>query len=112
MIIYTSDLSTNETINTLVSIQNTLDAAVECDTLEDPANGRVVLSGTTVGSTADYSCDEGYVLTGGAQRVCQKSRTWSGVAPTCERRLFSSSVLNGFSGLVVVAMVCECIYIW
>ena len=60
------------------------------------------LSGVTVGSTADYSCDEGFMLEGEAQRVCQKSREWSGVAPTCERKLLGYSVLkegtSGFSG--------------
>lgn len=61
-------------------------AAVECEQLEDPDNGNVVLSGTTLGSLATYSCIEGYELNGEEQRTCQMDRTWSGVEPTCDRK--------------------------
>ncbi len=60
-------------------------AAVNCETLDDPVNGQVVLTGVSVGSTADYNCNPGYQLVGVTQRMCEMNREWSGEAPTCER---------------------------
>ena len=45
-----------------------------------------------VSSSAIYSCDTGYTLTGGAfifnfTRVCVTGRRWSGSPPTCQREL-------------------------
>ena len=57
--------------------------ASNCPPLDDPANGRVDVPGTTVGSNATYSCDTGYELDGDKVRTCQMSRTWSGSAPVC-----------------------------
>ena len=58
-----------------------------CDNLLSPANGRVDVSGTTVGSTATYSCDTGYELDGERVRVCQPSGEWTGLEPFCKRKL-------------------------
>lgn len=47
----------------------------------------MVLTGTTVGSTATYSCYPGFVLLGKFNvRTCLNSGEWSGQAPTCRRR--------------------------
>jgi len=56
-----------------------------CPELTDPANGRVMWTGLTPGSTATYSCDEGFVLNGTQIRTCQSDGTWSDAAPTCDR---------------------------
>ncbi len=56
---------------------------IDCGGLEDPDKGRVVLSGTVCGSTATYSCREGYTLVGDNTRTCQKDASWSGQAPFC-----------------------------
>ena len=65
-----------------------LSTVVDCGTLSDPANGQVSHpSGTTSGQIATYSCDPGYNLTGESTRMCQVNRTWSGIAPTCQRKL-------------------------
>ena len=59
----------------------------DCGFLEDPENGVVMLSGNTVGSTATYECDAGYVLVGGEEtRTCQENGQWSGAAPSCIRK--------------------------
>ncbi|MBU6163129.1 MAG: SUMF1/EgtB/PvdO family nonheme iron enzyme, partial [Myxococcales bacterium] len=57
---------------------------VDCGPLSAPLYGRVTTnSGTTLGATATYACDEGYTLTGSGARLCQASGTWSGSAPGC-----------------------------
>ena len=38
---------------------------------------------TTYESTANYSCDTGYNLTGSMTRTCGGNGNWSGTAPTC-----------------------------
>ena len=56
-----------------------------CGPLPPPANGDVdTSSGTTAGSVALYSCDQGLVLTGSAARVCGSDGLWTPAPPTCE----------------------------
>ena len=61
-------------------------AAVECGPLTDPDNGHVDMSeGITFGSTATYTCDTGYTLSGGSQsRTCGADGTWTLSKPLCE----------------------------
>ncbi len=35
-------------------------------------------------TTAFFTCDNGYTLTGGSFRACQNDGTWSGSTPTCQ----------------------------
>jgi len=56
---------------------------VDCGAITDPANGSVSVLKTTYGSTASYSCQQGFGLTGTSSRTCQADATWSGTAPTC-----------------------------
>ena len=59
--------------------------AVDCDSLTDPANGRVdPTPGTTLGHTAIYSCNADYNLVGDSTRTCQRIGQWSGSAPACQ----------------------------
>ncbi len=60
---------------------------VMCDNLSDITNGSVVLSGTNVGSTATYNCENGYFLVGMEQRQCQNNGQWNGTEPYCKRKL-------------------------
>ena len=47
-------------------------------------NGTLSCTGLTPGSTATYSCDMGYELSGGnGSLVCEDDGTWDGPAPTC-----------------------------
>ena len=59
-------------------------AAMNCANLSNPLNGTVVVSGTTVGDNATYSCDNGFLLQGVNRRVCTSGGEWSGSAPTCQ----------------------------
>ena len=66
--------------------------AVNCGTLTNPSNGRVIhTAGTTFRQTANYSCNTGYNLVGNSTRSCQATRRWSGSAPTCLRMLLIHS---------------------
>ena len=60
--------------------------AIECPSLPDPENGRVTLSGNTLGSSATYSCDNGFGLVGKSIRLCLADGTWSEKEPTCESK--------------------------
>jgi len=61
---------------------------VDCNALNDPANGQVNhTSGTTFGETATYSCNTGYNLVGDNTRTCEATGNWSGSAPTCQSML-------------------------
>ena len=59
-------------------------SVVDCGSLQDPENGMVTVTETTVGSTANYSCSgSNYLLVGAAERTCQADGMWSGSAPEC-----------------------------
>ncbi len=61
---------------------------IDCGSLADPVNGQVeISSGTTFGSTASYSCDTGYNLTGSTERTCGADGMWSLFEPVCEGEL-------------------------
>ena len=38
------------------------------------------------GDTVTYTCDAGFELNGDAMRTCQSDGTWTGSAPTCDRK--------------------------
>ena len=38
----------------------------------------------TFGAVVRYTCNEGYILSGQPERVCQGDGYWSGKPPTCE----------------------------
>jgi len=57
--------------------------ASDCGRLKPPDNGDVQLTGTTIGSSATYSCSEGFNLEGDDVRVCLESGQWSGREPVC-----------------------------
>ena len=61
-------------------------SVVTCPDLDDPDNESVNYDDVEVGSTAEYSCNEEFELIGEDSRVCQMNGTWSGEAPTCQRR--------------------------
>ena len=58
-------------------------AATDCGNLANPQNGAVLVTGTTLGSTATYTCEENFSLLGPSIRVCGSDGVWSGRAPIC-----------------------------
>ena len=73
----------------IISSKSLSSAAVICEDLT-LTNGMVMYSDPTipraVSSTANYSCDIGYNLTGVSVRTCAGGG-WDGTAPTCTRKL-------------------------
>ena len=67
-----------------VSLWFVLSIGNVCPLLVAPDNGQVFVRGVTVGSTARYSCQQGFVLRGAADRTCLSQGTWSGREPVCQ----------------------------
>ncbi|KAJ7352852.1 hypothetical protein OS493_033394 [Desmophyllum pertusum] len=60
--------------------------ALSCPALSDPANGAVTLSsGLVKGSTATYTCNNGYTASFATTRDCEADGQWSGETPSCIR---------------------------
>ncbi|XP_074555287.1 sushi, von Willebrand factor type A, EGF and pentraxin domain-containing protein 1 [Halichoeres trimaculatus] len=55
----------------------------ECGTPPSPDHGWVNVTDTSLGSTARYSCEEGYELEGDPVRECLSGRLWTNKAPVC-----------------------------
>ena len=58
----------------------------DCGNVTSIENGNVTYdSGTLFGDRVNYTCNTGYVLTGGnATRECNSTGAWSGTDPTCK----------------------------
>jgi len=79
-------------------------AVVDCGTLTDPLNGEVIFTTTTFMSTATYSCNSGYILSGSTTRTCEASGTWSDTAPTCDDRKYSVFQISKAINCAIVVM--------
>ena len=56
---------------------------IDCGHPGDIENGNVTFTTTNFGSTATYSCEDGYYLDQYSSRFCTQSGNWSGQVPTC-----------------------------
>ena len=78
------------------------DIVIMCPDLPDPDHGDITFMMDTTApfvvlTSANYHCDESFVLTGGTDvRTCigaddgGSNGVWDGVAPTCERKVTHS----------------------
>ncbi|XP_053375875.1 furin-like isoform X2 [Mercenaria mercenaria] len=65
---------------------------IDCGPLDSPANGTVISSSTTKGSTATYSCLNGLtVKSGDVLRACASDGSWTGTKPVCGKGNTSSA---------------------
>ena len=55
----------------------------DCGSLKNPANGRVVTTGTKVESIARYTCNGDYRISGPSSRMCMSNCKWSESEPKC-----------------------------
>ncbi|NXR95280.1 SUSD2 protein, partial [Hypocryptadius cinnamomeus] len=60
-----------------------LEPVISCGWLDHPTNGRKNNTNYLLGSTINFTCNEGYELTGPQERTCQVSGAWSGDTPQC-----------------------------
>ena len=58
-------------------------SVVTCGFLEAPGNGSKNGSSPLAGSVITFSCNDGFILGGSAQRTCTEAGTWDGVETTC-----------------------------
>ena len=61
-------------------------STAKCDSLEDPANGAVTVTGLYQGSTATYTCVPTHELVGESVRTCTSNGLWTPAEPTCARK--------------------------
>lgn len=63
-------------------------AGKSCPVLQPPTDGTVtsLSCGSSYGSRALLSCNEGYRLAGSRVRSCQEDRKWSGNVTTCNSK--------------------------
>ena len=62
---------------------NFIPTEILCPDLPNPLGGVVNLTSRIIGSTVTYSCNEGFILNGSAEGVCQEDGTWSITPPSC-----------------------------
>ena len=58
-----------------------------CPDQTAPANGQVVVTGTSPGDTATYSCNTGFELEGADTVTCEDDGVWSAEPPACRGEL-------------------------
>ena len=56
---------------------------VGCGVLSAPDHGLAHQTGIAVGSSGNYSCQQGFTLSENETRVCLDSGDWTGGKPTC-----------------------------
>ena len=62
-------------------------APTTCDDSMSLDGGKIDFpKGNGVGSIANYTCADDYLLEGAAIRTCQTDGTWSGTEPVCKRK--------------------------
>ena len=55
-----------------------------CKFLETPLNGKKNGSSSLVGSVVKFSCNDGFLLRGSAQRRCTEAGMWDGEDTLCK----------------------------
>ena len=65
---------------------NWFNIVVDCGNPGTPINGDTSVTTTIVGSLANHTCDDGFLLDGAIQRECLLDGSWSPDLPTCIRK--------------------------
>ncbi len=72
-------------------------SAVSCGDPPNIPNGSRTFTGTTIGETATYTCDDGYHPVQPATVTCQATGSWDPVPFIC-RKILSHTIFNYFQG--------------
>ena len=80
-----------------------------CPDLDDPSNGTVSLSGASVGDTATYVCNSGFMLVGVSVLTCKDDGTWTSPPPVCHSLICMFTLLQRKT--LFPATVCACVII-
>nr|XP_030141957.3 sushi domain-containing protein 2 isoform X3 [Taeniopygia guttata] len=84
-----------------------LEPVISCGWLDHPTNGRKNATNYLLGSVINFTCNEGYELTGSQERTCQASGAWSGDTPQCSpvtaiKQVIVIGSIFGIVGLAVL----------
>ena len=76
-------------------------AGIMCPTLSNPENGQVTVNTRTVGSVANYTCNNGFTLNRAEMRTCVQNGVigqWISGEPTCGELVVTtdSTLHNGW----------------
>ncbi|XP_028273419.1 beta-2-glycoprotein 1-like [Parambassis ranga] len=63
-------------------------------------NGEMLYDDTTYRSVINYTCHEGYILTGSSSAVCQANATWSSDKPECRPVTCGLAPIPEFGGII------------
>ncbi|RXG57663.1 Protein lev-9 [Armadillidium vulgare] len=58
--------------------------AVQCDTPDNPENGKVIYTTKSYNSVVTYECDYGFMIVGSSTRRCGADKKWTGDKPKCK----------------------------
>ena len=72
-----------------------LPTAAYCLNHTDFKNGRVLLSGVSVGDTATFTCNDGYELVGDSSLICLSDGSWDSSPPVCQ-----GPIGNRYNGII------------
>ncbi|XP_035989785.1 sushi domain-containing protein 2 [Fundulus heteroclitus] len=102
--------STRVSFQSHISLVDDLKPVISCGWLPPPVNGKK--QGTTYlqGATVKFSCDEGYTLSGSAERTCQSNGSWSGedtscVVPNNIAGIVAGSVIGALTLAIIITMI-------
>ncbi|XP_070845519.1 sushi domain-containing protein 2-like [Chaetodon trifascialis] len=85
-----------------ISLVEDLKRVITCGWLQPPNNGKKEGTRYLQGAKVRLSCNDGYILKGSAERVCQEDGKWSGEDTSCEAK---SNVAGIVAGSVIGAIV-------
>ena len=75
-------------------------SVITCQTLTDPVNGDVFMTGNNIGDTATFTCDYGYRLDGPVTLTCLGDGSWDLAVPRCQGNNNNSSFTAKFESLI------------
>lgn len=70
--------------------------AKDCGFIGTPRNGTKRGSQTTYPGIVIFSCDDGFIMRGSAERQCSANGSWSGVETNCEGKILLKELRKEF----------------